>query len=439
MHSDSNSDDSDSDVSFDSTDDEAIIYRMELVERRRRRKKKRKSTRENMKKIVNQSHCPLPIPSDGHDDDNNNNNRIIEQNNKISTITAILPSYLASQQQLFRSSTTSTCSTTTTTTISGNKSDTSPSPSKRKRKRKPYTSWKEMYQRLLAYKKEHDDSTKVPQNYKKDQKLGHWVGTQRKFHNKHKLLPARYSLLASIDFDWGTGPQGPHMDWWMEMHQRLVEYKKQHDGSTKVPINYEKDAKLGPWVAVQRQANYNNTLLPDRYSLLDSIDFDWGDGKRIYTDWMETYQQLVVYKQQYNTTNVPANYKEDPKLCTWVYRQRYAYKNKNMPEERISCLNSIGFDWRDKNRRRINTGKPTDEVPVPVPVPVPPPSFTNSVVHIYQSCAPNDTTNATGSSSSSSRSNSSRRHSSLTSQQRPIINDSNDDNDDDDDEDVIII
>ena len=34
--------------------------------------------------------------------------------------------------------------------------------------------WEEMYQRLVAYKKEHKH-TKVPQRYKKDPQLGSWV------------------------------------------------------------------------------------------------------------------------------------------------------------------------------------------------------------------------------------------------------------------------
>ena len=48
-----------------------------------------------------------------------------------------------------------------------------------KNNRKPQNArWMELYQRLLVYKKEHDDSTKVPQNYKKDPQLGHWVKTR---------------------------------------------------------------------------------------------------------------------------------------------------------------------------------------------------------------------------------------------------------------------
>jgi len=132
----------------------------------------------------------------------------------------------------------------------------------------------EIYQRLVVYKKQHGN-TNVPTLYKEDSKLGVWVARQRKINNNNRLLPDRHSLLDSIDFDWGNGPQGTKPDW-METYHRLVAYKKDHDKSTTVPINYKKDPKLGRWVATQRTSNNNNKLLHNRRTLLDSIDFDWG-------------------------------------------------------------------------------------------------------------------------------------------------------------------
>ena len=125
------------------------------------------------------------------------------------------------------------------------------------------------------------------------------------------------------------------------MYQRLIELKKEHDDSTKVPRNYENDQKLGKWVANQRQANTNKTLLHDCCAFLDSIDFDWGSGKRTWeiTDWMETYQRLLTYKKQHNNPNVPSIFKEDP-------TQRDTYKNKIVLKDRVSLLDSIGFEWR---------------------------------------------------------------------------------------------
>jgi len=222
-------------------------------------------------------------------------------------------------------------------------------PSSRKRKKYLKLDWMEMYQRLLAYKKEHDDSTKVPRTYEKVPKLGSWVAEQRKLNNNNKLLPARYALLESIHFDWGKGSRGSNTDW-MKTYQRLIVYKKEHDKySTTVPITYEKDLKLGSWVAEQRKSNNNNKLLPARFSLLESIDFDWGSGPRgPDTDWRDMYQRLVVYQKQHHTTNVPFLYQEDLKLGRWVALQRTMKFNSSkqpLHDQRCTLLDTIDFDW----------------------------------------------------------------------------------------------
>ena len=61
--------------------------------------------------------------------------------------------------------------------------------------------WEEMYQRLVAYKKEHK-GTSVPQNYKEDPQLGHWVSNQRKAYKNKIMTEERKHLLNSIGFLW---------------------------------------------------------------------------------------------------------------------------------------------------------------------------------------------------------------------------------------------
>ena len=299
----------------------------------------------------------------------------------------------------------------------------------------PYTAWMETYQRLVAYKKQYRN-TNVPARYKEDPQLGIWCTNQRSMYINKSLRKERVSLLDSIGFEWvgDRRCQNGDQTTWMETYQRLVAYKKQHR-NTHVPLLYKEDPQLGIWAATQRKSNNSNTLLHDRRSLLDSIDFNWGKGPRgPNTDWMDMYQRLVVYKQQHQNTNVPLNYKDDPKLGKWIYTQRVNYHNKNLRKARAILLDSIDFDGRDRKRKNIKNSNTTTTGEVPVPVP--PPTCTGRVVHTYHACAPNnDTTNALGSSSSSS---SSCRCTSFTSQQHgPILDDCSDDNDDEGD--ILII
>ncbi len=194
--------------------------------------------------------------------------------------------------------------------------------------------WLKMYQQLVLYKQKHN-TTCVPLFYKEVPKLAAWVRYQRRrCKNKHRV-----DLLNTIGFEWR-----PLDSQWMEMYQRLVRYKKEHK-STCVPLGFERDPKLGRWVAYQRKFCNNK----NRVDLLNSIGFEWSrvqpDGqrkanKKVIKQWETMYQHLVTYKQKYNTTCVPE--RKDPKLAAWVRLQRQHCKKK----DRIDLLNSIGFEWK---------------------------------------------------------------------------------------------
>ena len=81
----------------------------------------------------------------------------------------------------------------------------------------------------------------------------------------------RFDLLNSIGFEWGELLS----EGWNGMYQRLVAYKKKHNGDTKVPFRYDQDPQLGKWVRNQRRAYRNSKMSMDRVRLLNSIGFDW--------------------------------------------------------------------------------------------------------------------------------------------------------------------
>jgi len=130
--------------------------------------------------------------------------------------------------------------------------------------------WMEMYQRLVAYKKEHKD-TNVPQHFIEDPKLGVWVNNQRTAYRKKNMTDERKRLLNYIGFGTNTAF---HIASWEESYQRLVAYEKEHK-DTRVPFKYEKDLKLGIWVNSQRKANKNKKLTEERKRLLQLIGFVW--------------------------------------------------------------------------------------------------------------------------------------------------------------------
>jgi len=205
-----------------------------------------------------------------------------------------------------------------------------------------------MYQRLVAYKKEHKD-TNIPQKYKEDPQLGHWVANKRVAHSDKKLKEERKRLLNSIGFAWELSTKNKAQ--WEEMYQRLVAFKKEHK-HTMVPKKYNEDPYLGRWVYTQRAARRNKTMTEERKCLLNSIGFLWASLTINKAQWEEMYQRLVAFKKEHKHTMVPTKYKEDPKLACWVSTQRAAYRDKTMTEERKHILNSIGFAWKLSTRNK---------------------------------------------------------------------------------------
>ena len=162
-----------------------------------------------------------------------------------------------------------------------------------------------MYQRLVLYKQQHGGDTAVPYKYIDDPRLGKWVHTQRRAKKDSRLLSERMKLLDAIGFDWGAGDARSNR-WdthWDTMYQKLIEYKKQHNGDTNVPNkNSEQHKALGTWVSTQRTYYNKNRLSVKRIHLLNSIDFDWGTP--IVDNWSEMYQRLITYKNRYGNAKI---------------------------------------------------------------------------------------------------------------------------------------
>lgn len=79
--------------------------------------------------------------------------------------------------------------------------------------------------------------------------------------------------------------------------------------------------------------------------------------------WMQSYDLLKEYKDEYGDCLVPRGYPENPKLGSWVAEQRkqYQLRKSNRPssitDERIQLLDALDFSWNAQAsawRRQIN-------------------------------------------------------------------------------------
>ena len=203
-----------------------------------------------------------------------------------------------------------------------------------------HAQWEEKFQLLVEYKNKHK-TTRVPY---RDPALGSWVNHQRRSDRSGRLTKYRRQCLESlgVEFD-------PLMAEWTEMYNRLLQYKKQHHGSLKVPASRKhsnKHRELSCWIKTQKIRFNANKLSDERKKLLESIGFDWRLSKKCQhldrNAWMEMYQRLRAYKEKHKSTRVPLHFKADPKLACWVNSQR----SRCCKKERVDLLNDIGFEWK---------------------------------------------------------------------------------------------
>ena len=200
--------------------------------------------------------------------------------------------------------------------------------------------WEEQFLLLCEFKRKYR-TTRV---HKSDSKLFGWIHTQRTKHKQRKLSEYRFQRLESLGFDWHILQASP----WMEMYNQLLVYKKEHNGSTCVSKTSLHHDKLGRWVYQQRSMHRTGKLAPDRFKLLEAIDFQWRVVDE--TPWMDMYQRLLDYKEKHGTTCVPYKYELDRKLGRWVYNQRRSCEQPEL----VDLLNGIGFVWDARGRNQFS-------------------------------------------------------------------------------------
>jgi len=229
--------------------------------------------------------------------------------------------------------------------------------------------WEQRYDELKRYKQDYGN-TNVPQSHKSNAQLGRWVCRQRlqygatvekkedaSFEHCDDLTMYRIRKLMDVDFSFHW-----RKDVWSQKLQELREFTKIH-GHSRVPT-YEggKWYKLGLWVRNQR-AMYNrmmdadgdgdadndteiyNFLTKERIKMLNDVKgFSWDVQEDI---WMEHYEKLANFKEQFGHVHVSSTDKDESPLSRWVQHQRRS--KDRMSKERLRLLEDLDFVWGSKH------------------------------------------------------------------------------------------
>jgi hypothetical protein len=121
------------------------------------------------------------------------------------------------------------------------------------------------------------------------------------------------------------------------------------------------DASLRRWVNNQRAGHANDVLLLDRKDLLDQLGFVWRVNESqlvqvadesYHSQWEKQFERLVEFKRKNGHCMVPASYKEDKSLGTWVCNQRTRHKKSEMRPYRKKLLDDLEFVWSTRTRSK---------------------------------------------------------------------------------------
>lgn len=173
--------------------------------------------------------------------------------------------------------------------------------------------------------------------------ISNWVAMERGKYKKGKLKDWQIEKLEKIGFQWEMNrlpSQKRFVDDWLDKLALLEDYKKEF-GDCNISQN-NKDPKysgLGKWLNDQRN-NFKKSrkiLTKDRIELLEDIGVMWDMD---VFNFEKRIEQLIKFKEENESFNIPSNYKPNPSLGNYIYR----LKTKGVKEEwKKQKLHKIGF------------------------------------------------------------------------------------------------
>jgi len=200
--------------------------------------------------------------------------------------------------------------------------------------------WDERLNEVKAFKEKHG---RYPVSFARDGRdLAGWVSRQRQKHSRGELDPEQKAKLDSIGFDWDDRPTTSE-ERWEQMYAELEKYHRTH-GNIKVPVS---NWKLASWIWRQRERRMTGKLSQDQIQRLDGLGFHWEPrAPQFRQTWEDRLAEVAEFRAKRGHCNIPINYRENPRLGTFVNDTRSQRKRGLLSAERIAKLDKLGFMWR---------------------------------------------------------------------------------------------
>ncbi len=198
--------------------------------------------------------------------------------------------------------------------------------------------WEQRIHDLNSFKQEHGHCN-VPDRYRPNPALAHWVANLRHRKKRGKVDEGKIRCLNTLGFCWVR-----QATWEQRIHD-LTTFKQKY-GHCNVPMRYPPKPVLGWWVSSIRQRRKRGEIAKDKIRLLNALGFCWQIRQRgLQIPWEQRVNDLKAFKMEHGHCNVPTLYPPNPTLGYWVTNLRKQKKRGTLAKERIFLLDALGFCW----------------------------------------------------------------------------------------------
>ena len=122
----------------------------------------------------------------------------------------------------------------------------------------------------------------------------------------------------------------------------------------KIPYNDGKNQKYRKWLNNQRHRYIMGQMPQNEIQLLEEL-YPYGFYWTIEDQWNRFYNLFVEYSKEFNIYEVRQDFiYKGFKLGKWVSKQRKAFKDNNLSQERIDKLNAVNFVWKSSYKGYVN-------------------------------------------------------------------------------------
>jgi hypothetical protein len=127
-----------------------------------------------------------------------------------------------------------------------------------------------------------------------------------------------------------------------QVYPALILHKNKY-GNPNIPLG----SADGKRCKTLRRLHFQNKITEEETAHLTDLGFRFHSFEDVYyeCDFDEMLRKLLDYQHEFQTFQIPKKYEPDPELGAWVTMLRRLKQKDNLPEDQVSKLDAVNFEW----------------------------------------------------------------------------------------------